>query len=322
VVFTNGTAFLFIKLGGDPGTNDQLAVNGSLTVGSGSTLFISGGAAGNIYTAVTFTANQLIGTFINSTPSSYTVTYDNSNGIITIEPNAAAPANLAVSPTTGFNAAGKQGGPFTPSSQVYTLSNSGGNALTWSANVSNNWLDLSPTNGTLGGGANTNVTGSINGNANPLVAGLYSNVISFVNLTNGQGNTNRVATLLVLTPLQAWQMQYFGCTGCPQAAPTADPDGDGCDNLCEFTAGTDPTNSMSGFRITSIMRTNNDVNVTWMCGAGRTNVLQAAPSVGGAYSNISPNIILQGSGDIITNYLDSGAVTNGPGLFYRTDLVP
>ena len=38
--------------------------------------------------------------------------------------------------------------------------------------------------------------------------------------------------------------------------------------------------------------------------------------------NISPNIVITGNGDIITNYLDIGAVTNWPARFYRVRLTP
>ena len=44
---------------------------------------------------------------------------------------------------------------------------------------------------------------------------------------------------------QAWQIQYFGSTVNPVAAPTADPDGDGQNNFTEFIAGFDPTNNTS-----------------------------------------------------------------------------
>jgi hypothetical protein len=44
----------------------------------------------------------------------------------------------------------------------------------------------------------------------------------------------------------AWQNQYFGLNN-PNAAPLVDPDGDGQDNLFEFTAGLVPTNPLSRF---------------------------------------------------------------------------
>lgn len=39
-----------------------------------------------------------------------------------------------------------------------------------------------------------------------------------------------------------WRNDYFGCIECPEAAPNADPDGDGLTNLQEYNAGTNPTN--------------------------------------------------------------------------------
>src|SRR5947209_4776622 len=57
------------------------------------------------------------------------------------------------------------------------------------------------------------------------------------------------------TPFNAWQAQYFGCNVCPVAAPNADPDGDGQNNLAEFTAGTDPTDPNSVIKILSVAPT-------------------------------------------------------------------
>ena len=144
-------------------------------------------------------------------------------------------------------------------------------------------------------------------------------------------------------PPEAWQMQYFGCTDCPQAAGAADPDGDGQNNLAEFLAGTDPTNSTSAFRITAVTQEGDDMRITWTTAVGRTNAVQAAAS--GALGNytttnfidISEQIIITGNitgnsvqpeycvcdtGDVTTNYLDVGGATNGPVRFYRVRLVP
>ncbi|HUJ10249.1 MAG TPA: NPCBM/NEW2 domain-containing protein [Verrucomicrobiae bacterium] len=121
---------------------------------------------------------------------------------------------------------------------------------------------------------------------------------------------------------RTWQMQHFGCTNCSQAAETADPDGDGQNNRMEFLAGTDPTNSASAFQITSIAQEGEDVRIVWLTVGGRTNMVQAASAISSDYSNASSNIIIAGSGDTSTNFLDTGAATNLPGRFYRVRLVP
>jgi PKD repeat protein len=46
-----------------------------------------------------------------------------------------------------------------------------------------------------------------------------------------------------------WEWQYFGSLNAPNGAPNADPDGDGQNNQTEFLAGTNPTNSISYWRI-------------------------------------------------------------------------
>ena len=61
----------------------------------------------------------------------------------------ATPDSLGVLPGAGFNATGTYGGPFTPNSQVFSLTNSGGTSLTWSLINPASWLTPSSTGGTL-----------------------------------------------------------------------------------------------------------------------------------------------------------------------------
>ena len=53
------------------------------------------------------------------------------------------------------------------------------------------------------------------------------------------------ASATPLSPYQQWQIQYFGNITDPNAAPDADPDGDGVSNQQEFLAGSDPTSAAS-----------------------------------------------------------------------------
>ena len=119
-----------------------------------------------------------------------------------------------------------------------------------------------------------------------------------------------------------WKQQY-GLDPFDPTTAAADADGDGSSNLQEFLSGTDPTNSASFFHIISITPQGSNLVITWMCGGNRTNVVQAASDlVSGTYSNISDNIVLSGTGDCVTNYLDAGAATNAAVLFYHIQLVP
>ncbi len=121
----------------------------------------------------------------------------------------------------------------------------------------------------------------------------------------------------------AWQLRYFGCVSCPQAAPGADPDNDGFTNLEEYQAGTDPTNALSSpFRITSITRQSNDVLLTWTTAGGTTNLVQASGSISTNFATISPPIVIPGASLTSTNYLDAGGATNSPPRFYRIQLLP
>jgi hypothetical protein len=134
--------------------------------------------------------------------------------------------------------------------------------------------------------------------------------------------SNQVFQVTGTVTFGSWLEQYFDCTNDPNAAPNADPSGDGEDNYTKFLAGMNPTNSASYFHILSATPVGNDLQVSWMCGGGRTNVLQTTTNLGGTWSNVSPNIVLAGSGDNVTNYLDVGAVTNTPARFYRVLLLP
>jgi pectate lyase len=121
---------------------------------------------------------------------------------------------------------------------------------------------------------------------------------------------------------EQWQLLYFACTTCPQAAATADPDGDRSSNESEFIAGTDPADSASMFRIASIIRSNNDISVTWMTGVGKTNALDRTGGAAGSFSNNFAGIFtVTNTAAGTTNYLDLGAATNSPAFYYRVRLV-
>jgi hypothetical protein len=146
-------------------------------------------------------------------------------------------------------------------------------------------------------------------------------------LTNGVGVRVTPSTSPP-TAFEQWQIDYFGSTTNPAAGPNFDADGDGQNNMAEFLSGSDPTNSLSALRIISTTRQTSDVTITWNTFGGRTNAVQAAlGSANGSYatdsfSDISGSLIIPGSGDVTTNYTESGGATNTPSRYYRIRLVP
>jgi hypothetical protein len=83
-----------------------------------------------------------------------------------------------------------------------------------------------------------------------------SEVFSVV-IRNDHGSvTSSIATLTVVMPYQSWQLQYFGCTNCPQAASNADSVGTGQNNWFKYVAGLNPTNPASRFAVTAAAVTN------------------------------------------------------------------
>jgi bilirubin oxidase len=136
---------------------------------------------------------------------SYTVTALDSSGASTTSTASSynvvtsAPV-LAVTPATSLTASGDVGGPFTPGSATYTVSNTGVGSMAWTASNTTTWLTLFPTGGTLAAGASTSVTATINPTANTLIGGNYTDTITFTNTTNGTGNTSEGVTLSAAAP--------------------------------------------------------------------------------------------------------------------------
>jgi len=313
--------------------------------------------------------------------------------------------NFGILQTNVFTSSGYEGGPFTPASQTYTLTNTDTIPLFWSITKTSDWLTVSTlaTNLTLAAGASTNITAFItNSVASALPVGTYTDALNFSNTATGVsfsravtltvnsalsadfvGNpTNGAAPLAVTfddastgtitnwfwdfgdssvtnvttnsvthtyapgtynvmlivtgpdgvstntkpgyitawTPFQTWQVQYFGSTDNPSAAASADPDGDGQNNMAEFLVGTDPTNSASGFRIQSIVGEGNSLRIAWTTGLNRTNALQLA--TGDITNSFADIFIVTNTLTTTTNYLDSGALTNVAIRYYRVRLVP
>ena len=96
------------------------------------------------------------------------------------------PDALRITPGSAFSASGPVGGPFSPTSQNFSLTNSGATSLNWSLINTSLWLTASAGGGMLTpGGSATNVTVGLNSTATSLLAGVYNANVLFTNLTSG-----------------------------------------------------------------------------------------------------------------------------------------
>ncbi len=146
---------------------------------------------------------------------------------------------------------------------------------------------------------------------------------SYTISTTTPGEVQLIVGSASLTPFQQWQMDYFGSTNDPNAAPDADPDGDRTNNDTEFGANTNPTNSLSALIITRAQQNGNNYTVIWTAAGIRTNRLQVTTNLAsGVFTDVSARLIIATPGDTTMNYVDLGAATNKTPRFYRVRVEP
>ncbi|MGD9548115.1 MAG: trypsin-like peptidase domain-containing protein [Candidatus Krumholzibacteriia bacterium] len=124
----------------------------------------------------------------------------------TLDPYA---TDFQVSPGGNLDAAGNQGGPFTPSSLAYTLENQGAASLSFQVSVDVPWVDLSVTSGSIPAGGSMNAIVSINAAAGGLAIGSYTGTVTFSDLTNGV-DVMRGVNLQVGVPEAVYTFNFDG----------------------------------------------------------------------------------------------------------------
>ena len=180
------------------------STGGSLSSGASTSVTISINSNANILSIGTYTDTI---TFTNTTNGYGDTTRSIALTVVTQE-------YLSVTPEEEFSSSGAEEGPFSPSSKSYTLQNTGGGSINWTASNTKNWISLSLSSGSLSSGSSTTVTVTINSNANSLLAETYSDTVSFSNTTNGLGNTSRDVTLTVSKEI----IQFIGSFDTPNYA--------------------------------------------------------------------------------------------------------
>ncbi len=122
------------------------------------------------------------------------------------------------------------------------------------------------------------------------VAGFSAPVSQIITVTGGQLSTYTCTyTTSVLIP-DAWRLANFGTTAnAGNAADTADPDGDGMNNLAEFAAGTNPNSASDRFKVLTTARTATSFTATAAGRAGRSYLLErsAAALASGSWASVA-----------------------------------
>ena len=114
--------------------------------------------------------------------------------------------------------------------------------------------------------------------------------------------------------LDAWQVHYFGSITAPAAAPGADPDGDGLNNLNEYINLTDPATAASVTRLHASKAANNQsVTFDWFAARGRLYTIESTASLA------SPSWQPLSNATDIVGANAKASITNSPSIptFYR-----
>jgi hypothetical protein len=123
---------------------------------------------------------------------------------------------ILVSPEDGLRASGPVGGPFTPSSKVYTIENIGPTPVDYSVTKTEPWVEVLNASGTLAAYSSTDVTVQLSEELTPLLGnGYHLATVSFENTTNHVGDESRNASIEVgeRSLVYSWDMStnpYWG----------------------------------------------------------------------------------------------------------------
>lgn len=121
-------------------------------------------------------------------------------------------------------------------------------------------------------------------------------------------------------PYETWAAGFFGNAASPNAARTADPDGDGLTNEQEYLAGTNPTEATSSLRLLTITVNpgQNQVTIDWQSASNKNYRIEAASSVTGPWAEVGSPVSSAGN----TMQASLNRAPSSDQQYYRVRVVP
>ena len=220
--------------------------------------------------------------------------------------NLLALDSLQISPLGSWASSGMVGGPLSPASQTYTLTNIGNTALNWAAATSVPWLNVSLNGGTLNpGGATATVVVSLSAAASDLLLGTYGATIWFTNLTDGYVQSRAFSLTIIKPPVILAQPASLAVIGGTTATFTADVAG-GLPLNCQWQY--NGINMSDGGRVSGSQSTLTDVGNTYGSFASTLTISNVSATDGGTYTLVASN----GAGVVVSSNAVLSITPSGP----------
>jgi hypothetical protein len=143
-------------------------------------------------------------------------------------------------------------------------------------------------------------------------------VAGFTAATRGRIIRVDLAIIPIACDYDCWAAGYFPNPSLPEAARTADPDGDGLNNEGEHAAGTDPKDASSVLRILALTIQSQPLQAVlgWQSASSRSYIIEFASDPDGPWSALGPAVPSAGN----TTQTGINLLSGEPKRFYRVRL--